>query len=130
MIRRPPRSTHCISSAASDVYKRQLINLTLSHKYNMCQYVGQNGVITMMIYHQRYDWSNNFEYLTYQNYAWIANLGFFRVPYQQCHRSSKTFDIYACFHAKIFRDRGSSPDLKHARRTFNPKQPQRYVSCM
>eukprot|EP00825_Cyclidium_porcatum_P046861 TRINITY_DN7482_c0_g1_i9.p2 TRINITY_DN7482_c0_g1~~TRINITY_DN7482_c0_g1_i9.p2 ORF type:complete len:227 (+),score=56.58 TRINITY_DN7482_c0_g1_i9:120-800(+) len=31
MIRRPPRSTHCISSAASDVYKRQiykcLINL-------------------------------------------------------------------------------------------------------
>ena len=26
MIRRPPRSTHCISSAASDVYKRQLMN--------------------------------------------------------------------------------------------------------
>ena len=26
MIRRPPRSTHCISSAASDVYKRQLVN--------------------------------------------------------------------------------------------------------
>eukprot|EP00825_Cyclidium_porcatum_P012389 TRINITY_DN16465_c0_g1_i4.p2 TRINITY_DN16465_c0_g1~~TRINITY_DN16465_c0_g1_i4.p2 ORF type:complete len:136 (+),score=23.78 TRINITY_DN16465_c0_g1_i4:49-456(+) len=26
MIRRPPRSTHCISSAASDVYKRQGIN--------------------------------------------------------------------------------------------------------
>ena len=25
MIRRPPRSTHCISSAASDVYKRQLV---------------------------------------------------------------------------------------------------------
>ena len=25
MIRRPPRSTHCISSAASDVYKRQAI---------------------------------------------------------------------------------------------------------
>eukprot|EP00825_Cyclidium_porcatum_P010606 TRINITY_DN15430_c0_g1_i2.p3 TRINITY_DN15430_c0_g1~~TRINITY_DN15430_c0_g1_i2.p3 ORF type:complete len:115 (+),score=16.75 TRINITY_DN15430_c0_g1_i2:149-493(+) len=24
MIRRPPRSTHCISSAASDVYKRQV----------------------------------------------------------------------------------------------------------
>ena len=24
MIRRPPRSTHCISSAASDVYKRQI----------------------------------------------------------------------------------------------------------
>jgi len=27
MIRRPPRSTHCISSAASDVYKRQINNL-------------------------------------------------------------------------------------------------------
>jgi len=28
MKRRPPRSTHCISSAASDVYKRQLRYLT------------------------------------------------------------------------------------------------------
>eukprot|EP00826_Nyctotherus_ovalis_P033740 TRINITY_DN2748_c0_g1_i19.p1 TRINITY_DN2748_c0_g1~~TRINITY_DN2748_c0_g1_i19.p1 ORF type:complete len:103 (-),score=47.22 TRINITY_DN2748_c0_g1_i19:45-332(-) len=27
MIRRPPRSTHCISSAASDVYKRQVERL-------------------------------------------------------------------------------------------------------
>ena len=27
MIRRPPRSTHCISSAASDVYKRQGVEL-------------------------------------------------------------------------------------------------------
>eukprot|EP00826_Nyctotherus_ovalis_P031005 TRINITY_DN2475_c0_g1_i14.p1 TRINITY_DN2475_c0_g1~~TRINITY_DN2475_c0_g1_i14.p1 ORF type:complete len:320 (+),score=169.78 TRINITY_DN2475_c0_g1_i14:40-960(+) len=27
MIRRPPRSTHCISSAASDVYKRQVYNV-------------------------------------------------------------------------------------------------------
>eukprot|EP00825_Cyclidium_porcatum_P013945 TRINITY_DN17403_c0_g1_i3.p4 TRINITY_DN17403_c0_g1~~TRINITY_DN17403_c0_g1_i3.p4 ORF type:complete len:100 (+),score=12.21 TRINITY_DN17403_c0_g1_i3:145-444(+) len=27
MIRRPPRSTHCISSAASDVYKRQVLFL-------------------------------------------------------------------------------------------------------
>eukprot|EP00825_Cyclidium_porcatum_P035790 TRINITY_DN3756_c0_g1_i1.p1 TRINITY_DN3756_c0_g1~~TRINITY_DN3756_c0_g1_i1.p1 ORF type:complete len:579 (-),score=75.00 TRINITY_DN3756_c0_g1_i1:135-1871(-) len=26
MIRRPPRSTHCISSAASDVYKRQVVS--------------------------------------------------------------------------------------------------------
>ena len=26
MIRRPPRSTHCISSAASDVYKRQFLD--------------------------------------------------------------------------------------------------------
>ena len=28
MIRRPPRSTHCISSAASDVYKRQTQHLS------------------------------------------------------------------------------------------------------
>eukprot|EP00826_Nyctotherus_ovalis_P025525 TRINITY_DN1979_c0_g1_i10.p1 TRINITY_DN1979_c0_g1~~TRINITY_DN1979_c0_g1_i10.p1 ORF type:complete len:601 (+),score=81.11 TRINITY_DN1979_c0_g1_i10:25-1803(+) len=28
MIRRPPRSTHCISSAASDVYKRQVHGVT------------------------------------------------------------------------------------------------------
>jgi len=28
MIRRPPRSTHCISSAASDVYKRQMLKNT------------------------------------------------------------------------------------------------------
>eukprot|EP00825_Cyclidium_porcatum_P013035 TRINITY_DN1681_c0_g2_i1.p7 TRINITY_DN1681_c0_g2~~TRINITY_DN1681_c0_g2_i1.p7 ORF type:complete len:128 (+),score=29.18 TRINITY_DN1681_c0_g2_i1:119-502(+) len=34
MIRRPPRSTHCISSAASDVYKRQGIN---------AEYMGDNG---------------------------------------------------------------------------------------
>eukprot|EP00826_Nyctotherus_ovalis_P039548 TRINITY_DN3811_c0_g2_i2.p1 TRINITY_DN3811_c0_g2~~TRINITY_DN3811_c0_g2_i2.p1 ORF type:complete len:399 (+),score=121.16 TRINITY_DN3811_c0_g2_i2:24-1199(+) len=30
MIRRPPRSTHCISSAASDVYKRQILSLSSS----------------------------------------------------------------------------------------------------
>eukprot|EP00826_Nyctotherus_ovalis_P013742 TRINITY_DN13757_c0_g1_i9.p1 TRINITY_DN13757_c0_g1~~TRINITY_DN13757_c0_g1_i9.p1 ORF type:complete len:128 (+),score=35.91 TRINITY_DN13757_c0_g1_i9:25-384(+) len=33
MIRRPPRSTHCISSAASDVYKRQELKSEL-HKIN------------------------------------------------------------------------------------------------
>ena len=31
MIRRPPRSTHCISSAASDVYKRQVKSCWLNH---------------------------------------------------------------------------------------------------
>eukprot|EP00826_Nyctotherus_ovalis_P033819 TRINITY_DN2757_c0_g5_i1.p1 TRINITY_DN2757_c0_g5~~TRINITY_DN2757_c0_g5_i1.p1 ORF type:complete len:102 (+),score=14.96 TRINITY_DN2757_c0_g5_i1:23-307(+) len=37
MIRRPPRSTHCISSAASDVYKRQLcssFSLTVSSSFS------------------------------------------------------------------------------------------------
>eukprot|EP00825_Cyclidium_porcatum_P018488 TRINITY_DN21083_c0_g1_i1.p1 TRINITY_DN21083_c0_g1~~TRINITY_DN21083_c0_g1_i1.p1 ORF type:complete len:258 (+),score=26.55 TRINITY_DN21083_c0_g1_i1:120-893(+) len=33
MIRRPPRSTHCISSAASDVYKRQEKNGIREDKY-------------------------------------------------------------------------------------------------
>jgi len=31
MIRRPPRSTHCISSAASDVYKRQFEEFTRAY---------------------------------------------------------------------------------------------------
>ena len=35
MIRRPPRSTHCISSAASDVYKRQA-RPTTSRKAQAC----------------------------------------------------------------------------------------------
>ena len=44
MIRRPPRSTHCISSAASDVYKRQIkiylcgihyVATVLSHACNL-----------------------------------------------------------------------------------------------
>eukprot|EP00826_Nyctotherus_ovalis_P042196 TRINITY_DN4314_c0_g1_i3.p1 TRINITY_DN4314_c0_g1~~TRINITY_DN4314_c0_g1_i3.p1 ORF type:complete len:132 (-),score=11.44 TRINITY_DN4314_c0_g1_i3:331-702(-) len=33
MLRRPPRSTHCISSAASDVYKRQV-----KMRYVLCHY--------------------------------------------------------------------------------------------
>eukprot|EP00826_Nyctotherus_ovalis_P014118 TRINITY_DN138_c0_g1_i6.p1 TRINITY_DN138_c0_g1~~TRINITY_DN138_c0_g1_i6.p1 ORF type:complete len:138 (+),score=50.33 TRINITY_DN138_c0_g1_i6:50-415(+) len=35
MIRRPPRSTHCISSAASDVYKRQE---TYKHSFKPIDY--------------------------------------------------------------------------------------------
>ena len=41
MIRRPPRSTHCISSAASDVYKRQNTNLkgsSITVAYNQGSY--------------------------------------------------------------------------------------------
>eukprot|EP01098_Paradermamoeba_levis_P003060 TRINITY_DN1430_c0_g1_i1.p1 TRINITY_DN1430_c0_g1~~TRINITY_DN1430_c0_g1_i1.p1 ORF type:complete len:568 (+),score=228.93 TRINITY_DN1430_c0_g1_i1:1-1704(+) len=41
MIRRPPRSTHCISSAASDVYKRQGIN---------AEYGGSNQTAEMMFF--------------------------------------------------------------------------------
>eukprot|EP00826_Nyctotherus_ovalis_P039356 TRINITY_DN3782_c0_g4_i6.p1 TRINITY_DN3782_c0_g4~~TRINITY_DN3782_c0_g4_i6.p1 ORF type:complete len:744 (+),score=180.37 TRINITY_DN3782_c0_g4_i6:35-2233(+) len=35
MIRRPPRSTHCISSAASDVYKRQIMYVPMF----ICEYM-------------------------------------------------------------------------------------------
>eukprot|EP00825_Cyclidium_porcatum_P021474 TRINITY_DN23938_c0_g1_i2.p2 TRINITY_DN23938_c0_g1~~TRINITY_DN23938_c0_g1_i2.p2 ORF type:complete len:123 (-),score=42.11 TRINITY_DN23938_c0_g1_i2:142-510(-) len=37
MIRRPPRSTHCISSAASDVYKRQVSTQSTWDKQNKKQ---------------------------------------------------------------------------------------------
>eukprot|EP00825_Cyclidium_porcatum_P040660 TRINITY_DN5194_c0_g1_i8.p5 TRINITY_DN5194_c0_g1~~TRINITY_DN5194_c0_g1_i8.p5 ORF type:complete len:104 (-),score=31.45 TRINITY_DN5194_c0_g1_i8:540-851(-) len=49
MIRRPPRSTHCISSAASDVYKRQdydgakLTGVTLPGKKGIPMYIGAQG---------------------------------------------------------------------------------------
>ena len=35
MIRRPPRSTHCISSAASDVYKRQTQDYLVSENWRI-----------------------------------------------------------------------------------------------
>ena len=40
MIRRPPRSTHCISSAASDVYKRQMLGGTVVVKGHAGDRVG------------------------------------------------------------------------------------------
>eukprot|EP00825_Cyclidium_porcatum_P025662 TRINITY_DN27831_c0_g1_i4.p1 TRINITY_DN27831_c0_g1~~TRINITY_DN27831_c0_g1_i4.p1 ORF type:complete len:153 (-),score=12.17 TRINITY_DN27831_c0_g1_i4:7-465(-) len=48
MIRRPPRSTHCISSAASDVYKRQLLgrlveSLELVLQIQMCYWYQWDG---------------------------------------------------------------------------------------
>eukprot|EP00825_Cyclidium_porcatum_P051768 TRINITY_DN9621_c0_g1_i1.p3 TRINITY_DN9621_c0_g1~~TRINITY_DN9621_c0_g1_i1.p3 ORF type:complete len:244 (-),score=2.39 TRINITY_DN9621_c0_g1_i1:718-1449(-) len=51
MIRRPPRSTHCISSAASDVYKRQFLTFActiqspLHHELpanSFCVFAGQD----------------------------------------------------------------------------------------
>jgi len=38
MIRRPPRSTHCISSAASDVYKRQVHAIPEANRSDFQQY--------------------------------------------------------------------------------------------
>eukprot|EP00825_Cyclidium_porcatum_P028455 TRINITY_DN30709_c0_g1_i1.p1 TRINITY_DN30709_c0_g1~~TRINITY_DN30709_c0_g1_i1.p1 ORF type:complete len:462 (-),score=36.85 TRINITY_DN30709_c0_g1_i1:10-1395(-) len=51
MIRRPPRSTHCISSAASDVYKRQAL-LGAEYQYND-QFTGRIGYKT-----NASDWKN------------------------------------------------------------------------
>eukprot|EP00825_Cyclidium_porcatum_P026976 TRINITY_DN28_c0_g1_i3.p1 TRINITY_DN28_c0_g1~~TRINITY_DN28_c0_g1_i3.p1 ORF type:complete len:503 (-),score=97.54 TRINITY_DN28_c0_g1_i3:8-1516(-) len=39
MIRRPPRSTHCISSAASDVYKRQVVSTQSTWGINQFLYI-------------------------------------------------------------------------------------------
>ena len=47
MIRRPPRSTHCISSAASDVYKRQTYHNAFSYfsdEYGLTQHTITKGV--------------------------------------------------------------------------------------
>eukprot|EP00825_Cyclidium_porcatum_P002664 TRINITY_DN11237_c0_g1_i2.p3 TRINITY_DN11237_c0_g1~~TRINITY_DN11237_c0_g1_i2.p3 ORF type:complete len:133 (-),score=29.03 TRINITY_DN11237_c0_g1_i2:636-1034(-) len=48
MIRRPPRSTHCISSAASDVYKRQVSTQSTWAEYmggdRRVLGIGQSGV--------------------------------------------------------------------------------------
>ena len=43
MIRRPPRSTHCISSAASDVYKRQGIGSVAIGDQGQVLAQGYNG---------------------------------------------------------------------------------------
>src|SRR5450756_583534 len=42
MIRRPPRSTQSRSSAASDVYKRQLLGPSESRNVRKCQPAGMN----------------------------------------------------------------------------------------
>ena len=45
MIRRPPRSTHCISSAASDVYKRQVLGLEVGADDYLTKPFGLNELI-------------------------------------------------------------------------------------
>eukprot|EP00825_Cyclidium_porcatum_P039281 TRINITY_DN4724_c0_g1_i4.p1 TRINITY_DN4724_c0_g1~~TRINITY_DN4724_c0_g1_i4.p1 ORF type:complete len:124 (+),score=10.05 TRINITY_DN4724_c0_g1_i4:103-474(+) len=46
MIRRPPRSTHCISSAASDVYKRQVSTQSTWGRVPACKYRTNKGRLT------------------------------------------------------------------------------------
>ena len=56
MIRRPPRSTHCISSAASDVYKRQTLyghentlSVTVDQMIHHCKTVRKGAPNTFCI---------------------------------------------------------------------------------
>ena len=51
MPRRPPRSTHCISSAASDVYKRQLHDCVndLHHLIDLLETQDKEGVRQWLI---------------------------------------------------------------------------------
>ena len=44
MIRRPPRSTHCISSAASDVYKRQALPIIETQAGDVSAYIPTNVI--------------------------------------------------------------------------------------
>eukprot|EP00826_Nyctotherus_ovalis_P029852 TRINITY_DN2367_c0_g4_i3.p1 TRINITY_DN2367_c0_g4~~TRINITY_DN2367_c0_g4_i3.p1 ORF type:complete len:202 (-),score=59.79 TRINITY_DN2367_c0_g4_i3:172-756(-) len=46
MIRRPPRSTHCISSAASDVYKRQVYKSAVKRYKKGCLGIASTEVST------------------------------------------------------------------------------------
>eukprot|EP00825_Cyclidium_porcatum_P045245 TRINITY_DN6821_c0_g1_i1.p1 TRINITY_DN6821_c0_g1~~TRINITY_DN6821_c0_g1_i1.p1 ORF type:complete len:102 (-),score=17.52 TRINITY_DN6821_c0_g1_i1:271-576(-) len=55
MIRRPPRSTHCISSAASDVYKRQnqfyvLIKVAFNTSFNQSKHLLQSNFINLFYF--------------------------------------------------------------------------------
>eukprot|EP00825_Cyclidium_porcatum_P000365 TRINITY_DN10071_c0_g1_i1.p4 TRINITY_DN10071_c0_g1~~TRINITY_DN10071_c0_g1_i1.p4 ORF type:complete len:117 (+),score=19.58 TRINITY_DN10071_c0_g1_i1:126-476(+) len=50
MIRRPRKSTHCISSAASDVYKRQLLESEKKNKKNFLYYEGNSQRYTFLQY--------------------------------------------------------------------------------
>jgi len=43
MIRRPPRSTHCISSAASDVYKRQRLRERIEARAGVAVTMGSDA---------------------------------------------------------------------------------------
>eukprot|EP00825_Cyclidium_porcatum_P009395 TRINITY_DN14787_c0_g1_i1.p1 TRINITY_DN14787_c0_g1~~TRINITY_DN14787_c0_g1_i1.p1 ORF type:complete len:118 (+),score=20.94 TRINITY_DN14787_c0_g1_i1:83-436(+) len=63
MIRRPPRSTHCISSAASDVYKRQ--------------------VQIQLFLHQRLSYFYFLSFIFYLLLAFSPFFNFFMVPRQQ-----------------------------------------------
>jgi len=50
MIRRPPRSTHCISSAASDVYKRQPVDVYIDEwVYELLDLIEKTGARRVLI---------------------------------------------------------------------------------
>eukprot|EP00825_Cyclidium_porcatum_P044250 TRINITY_DN6437_c0_g1_i2.p1 TRINITY_DN6437_c0_g1~~TRINITY_DN6437_c0_g1_i2.p1 ORF type:complete len:331 (+),score=56.93 TRINITY_DN6437_c0_g1_i2:144-1136(+) len=62
MIRRPPRSTHCISSAASDVYKRQQQDYVNSLRQQIDQSYQQMKQQFLQFYNKIYDMLDPFLY--------------------------------------------------------------------
>eukprot|EP00825_Cyclidium_porcatum_P002357 TRINITY_DN11086_c0_g1_i2.p2 TRINITY_DN11086_c0_g1~~TRINITY_DN11086_c0_g1_i2.p2 ORF type:complete len:173 (+),score=16.86 TRINITY_DN11086_c0_g1_i2:129-647(+) len=63
MIRRPPRSTHCISSAASDVYKRQAVSYTTYETESYGGYTSTGSWSGCSLYSCNYDGTNSYGYL-------------------------------------------------------------------
>eukprot|EP00825_Cyclidium_porcatum_P003773 TRINITY_DN11749_c0_g1_i1.p3 TRINITY_DN11749_c0_g1~~TRINITY_DN11749_c0_g1_i1.p3 ORF type:complete len:173 (-),score=32.58 TRINITY_DN11749_c0_g1_i1:176-694(-) len=49
MIRRPPRSTHCISSAASDVYKRQVATSGITALKNIQYFDAGDAILDTIV---------------------------------------------------------------------------------
>eukprot|EP00825_Cyclidium_porcatum_P016289 TRINITY_DN19372_c0_g1_i1.p1 TRINITY_DN19372_c0_g1~~TRINITY_DN19372_c0_g1_i1.p1 ORF type:complete len:306 (-),score=36.95 TRINITY_DN19372_c0_g1_i1:101-1018(-) len=71
MIRRPPRSTHCISSAASDVYKRQGINAEYMGTKNINFAAWQNDFYTLFQYYLHF---NSFRAVNIKNYQKVMTI--------------------------------------------------------
>eukprot|EP00826_Nyctotherus_ovalis_P053656 TRINITY_DN6998_c0_g1_i16.p1 TRINITY_DN6998_c0_g1~~TRINITY_DN6998_c0_g1_i16.p1 ORF type:complete len:111 (-),score=51.62 TRINITY_DN6998_c0_g1_i16:380-688(-) len=82
MIRRPPRSTHCISSAASDVYKRQMYDDQFDYHY----YALKKGNINA--YLQMIKWEDN---LYSHKYFMPSALGLLRC-YLKAHKIAEKSD--------------------------------------
>eukprot|EP01098_Paradermamoeba_levis_P008783 TRINITY_DN3628_c0_g1_i2.p1 TRINITY_DN3628_c0_g1~~TRINITY_DN3628_c0_g1_i2.p1 ORF type:complete len:142 (-),score=31.27 TRINITY_DN3628_c0_g1_i2:6-431(-) len=77
MIRRPPRSTHCISSAASDVYKRQIYNNVLSAIF-MVPLILLSGEAHRLLEHPKVYESQTWIYMTVTGlFGYLINLSTF-----------------------------------------------------
>eukprot|EP00825_Cyclidium_porcatum_P026427 TRINITY_DN28443_c0_g2_i1.p1 TRINITY_DN28443_c0_g2~~TRINITY_DN28443_c0_g2_i1.p1 ORF type:complete len:185 (+),score=46.90 TRINITY_DN28443_c0_g2_i1:62-616(+) len=111
MIRRPPRSTHCISSAASDVYKRQYqrrvhgdyldnlingkLNFNSSEKFSLQKQLSMHFIILLDYLNNKYNLDKN-QYLLFCKYA--HNVTF---DQKKTNDSLQEFDLVGdCFNIK------------------------------